>query len=62
MLIGASTVGGPSGPLAPMDPFLEVAVFDCTVNGTVRFGRLRSNGEDDVLGPPAMQQVEDRAG
>ena len=45
-----------------MDPFFEVAVFDCTVNGAVRFGRLRFNGEDEELGPPAMQQVGDRAG
>ena len=56
------TVGGPNGPLAPMAPFFEVAVFVCTVNGTVRFGRLRFNGEDEELGPPAMQQVGDRAG
>ena len=45
-----------------MDTFFEVAVFVCTVNGTVRFGRLRFNGEDEELGPPAMQQVGDRAG
>ena len=46
----------------PNGPFFEVAVFVCTVNGTVRFGRLRFNGEDEELGPPAMQQVGDRAG
>ena len=45
-----------------MAPFFEVAVFVCTVNGAVRFGRLRINGEDEELGPPAMQQVGDRAG
>ena len=56
------TVGGPNGTLAPMAPFFEVAVFVCTVNGAVRFGRLRFNGEDEELGPPAMQQVGDRAG
>ena len=57
-----STVGCPNGPLAPMYTFFEVAVFDCTVNEAVRFGRLRINGEDEELGPPAMQQVGDRAG
>ena len=56
------TVGGPARPLALLAPFFEVAVFVCTVNGAVRFGRLRINGEDEELGPPAMQQVEDRAG
>ena len=46
----------------PNGPFFEVAVFVCTVNGAVRFGLLRFNGEDEELGPPAMQQVGDRAG
>ena len=57
-----TTVGGLICPLAPFATFFEVAVFVCTVNGTVRFGRLRFNGEDEELGPPAMQQVGDRAG
>ena len=48
--------------MAPMAPFFEVAVFDCTVNGAVRFGRLRINGEDEELGPPAMLQAGYRAG
>jgi len=36
-----TTVGGPARPLALLAPFFEVAVFVCTVNGAVRFGRLR---------------------
>jgi len=35
------TVGGTNGTLAPMATFFEVAVFFFTVNGAVRFGRLR---------------------
>ena len=48
--------------MAPMAPFFEVAVFDCTVNGAVHFGRLRINGEDEEIGPPAMLQDGYRAG
>ena len=36
-----NTVGGPARPLALLAPFFEVAVFFFTVNGAVRFGRLR---------------------
>ena len=50
LMMSKSTVGGLICPLAPFAPFFEVAVFVCTVNGAVRFGRLRFNGEDEELG------------